>query len=568
MEISNHARRLIWVIWAVTVPIGLYLVYYFAPPGQINWPMLAGYAALAILTTYFPFKVAGITIFLAQWINLAIFLKYGLFVEMMIMQFAVIPLAFQLKITFNDFYRVFFNSFMFFMVSIISGISVILMGFKVGTTDVFDIILFGFIYQAINMFVNHVLLYSYLQLTKQEHEGFFGQDTIWDFAGLVVTFPFGIMLYLLDVHVGPIAFVLLGVPFFMISFLVRLYSNSERVNEDLNQASEIGHELAERLSGKAIVDLFLSRITKMLPVDYAYIIDIEDGELQFLKAVENKKEVPVFQTHLEILTSVVGIVYKNDNSILFSRQAEWHRSNTDFLPVDTESIISVPIKRNHTLEGILVIASRKKYAFETHQLQILSLLCSYFAVSLEKAKYVQEAVSKSERCGLTKLYNYRYLDQQLEIKMNELLNGELRQLSLIMMDLDRFKGINDTYGHQSGNDILFNLARFLEKEIGDQGILARYGGEEFVVILPNYSKKESVILAESLRAKIESTTFEVQSDLGDLPQIEHVNITISIGVSTAPEDCDDAMALIRNADRALYIGAKQKGRNRVAEYIK
>jgi len=220
------------------------------------------------------------------------------------------------------------------------------------------------------------------------------------------------------------------------------------------------------------------------------------------------------------------------------------------------------------MEGILVLASRKKYAFETYQLQIISLLCSYFAVSLEKARFVQETVSQSERCGLTELYNYRYLEKQLEINMNDLLNGKLRQLSLLMMDIDHFKAINDTYGHQSGNDILFGLARLLERELEDCGILARYGGEEFVVILPNYSKENSLKLAEELREKIESTPFEIRTDLEDKPKLITVNITTSIGVSTAPEDCDEAMALIRNADRALYIGAKREGRNRVAEYVK
>ncbi|MDX1771864.1 MAG: GGDEF domain-containing protein, partial [Planococcaceae bacterium] len=226
------------------------------------------------------------------------------------------------------------------------------------------------------------------------------------------------------------------------------------------------------------------------------------------------------------------------------------------------------ISRNQKVEGILMIASRKKHAFELHQLQILNLLCSYFAVSLEKARFVQDAVSKSERCGLTKLYNYRYFDQELEKKMNDLLNGNLRQLSLMMMDIDHFKSINDTYGHQSGNDILYGLARLIEKEIGDKGIIARYGGEEFVVLLPNYSKQQSLKLAEDLRELIESTPFEIRTDLGEKRDLTKVQITTSIGVSTAPEDCDEAMALIRNADRALYIGAKRAGRNRVAEYIK
>jgi two-component system, cell cycle response regulator len=567
MDISKRIQRLIWAIWVIFVPFGIYLLYQFQAPGEINWPILVGYTVLAILTTYFPFKVAGTTIFLVQWINLAIFLKYGVFVEAIVMQLAVIPLALQLKIGFSDFFRALFNSFMFFMVSVISGVSVILMGYQVGSLELKDIILFGFIYQIINMFTNHVILYAYLKLTKQENEGFFGSDTIWDYAGIIVTFPFGITLYLLNEYVST-AFLLLGVPFLIITFLIRLYSNSERVNEDLNQATEIGHELADRLTGVEIIDLFLTKISKMLPVDYSYILDIKNDKLVFLKAMEKDVDVEIDLSHEDLLKSIAGIVYKKENSILFNKQSDWKKISSGFLPEDAESVISVPISRNQTMEGILVIASRKKYAFESYQLQILSLLCSYFAVSLEKARFVQEAVSKSERCGLTKLYNYRYLEQQLEINMNDLLNGELRQLSLLMMDIDHFKAINDTYGHQSGNDILFGLARLLEREVEDCGILARYGGEEFVIILPNYSKEQSLVLAEELRTKIESTPFEIRTELEEKPQLTLVHITTSIGVSTAPEDCDEAMALIRNADRALYIGAKREGRNRVAEYVK
>lgn len=568
MDISKQSQRLIWGIWALFVPIGFYLIYQFQIPQQVNWLLLMGYAVLAIITTYFPFKIAGTSIFLVQWINLALFLKYGVFVEAVVMQLAIIPLIFRLKIGFSDFYRAIFNSFMFFMVSVISGVTVLLMGYEIGSIELKDIMLFGSIYAITNMFANHIIFYSYLRLTKQENEGFFGPDTVWDYAGVIVTFPFGVTLYLLNEYVGSVAFLLLGIPFLMITFLVRLYSNSERVNEDLNQATEIGHELADRLTSDEITELFLNKINKMLPIDYSYIIDIKNDEMEFLKSMENGIDVQSDQSHEELLMSIAGIVYKKEKSILFNKQAEWRRINADFLPQDTESIISVPISRNQKMEGILVLASRKKYAFETYQLQIISLLCSYFAVSLEKARFVQETLSQSERCGLTELYNYRYLEKQLEINMNDLLNGDLRQLSLLMMDIDHFKAINDTYGHQSGNDILFGLARLLERELEDCGVLARYGGEEFVVILPNYSKEKSLKLAEELREKIESTPFEIRTDLEDKPKLTSVNITTSIGVSTAPEDCDEAMALIRNADRALYIGAKREGRNRVAEYVK
>jgi len=568
MNISKQARINIWILWFTIVPGGYYLAFkYFAPP-EIDLTLIIAYLALSLLTAFFPFKVSGTTIFLIQWINLALFLTYGLFVELVITQIAIIPLMFRMKIQLNESHRFLFNSLMFFLVSIISGSFVLLLGYQVGSSNIAELLMYGSIYMITHVFVNHVLLHFYISL-EDKNRKFFAKDVLWDYMGLVVTLPFGITLYLLQLHVGYIAFLLLGIPFLMITLLLRMYNNSERVNEDLNRASKIGHELADRLSSAAIKDLFLKNLTEMLPLDYVYIVDTDpNNQLYVMRAIENGKEINHSFTHDELAMDVPGIVFKKDKSVIFAKKSEWKDIKTVCLPNDTESIMAVPISRNQKIEGILLVASRKKHAFELHQLQILNLLCSYLAVSLEKARYVQEAVSKSERCGLTQLYNYRYFDQELEVKMNQLLNGELRQLSLLMMDIDHFKQINDTYGHQSGNDILYGLARLIEKEIGTEGIIARYGGEEFVVLLPNHSKQQSMELAEKLRILIESTPFELRTDLGEERNLTKVKITTSIGVSTAPEDCDEAMALIRNADRALYIGAKRAGRNRVAEYIK
>lgn len=218
--------------------------------------------------------------------------------------------------------------------------------------------------------------------------------------------------------------------------------------------------------------------------------------------------------------------------------------------------------------GVFLLASNKKKFFEEYKIRILDILCSYFAVSVERSRYIEATINKSERCGLTGLYNYRYFEEQLTVKMQQLMDGEIRQLSLIMLDIDHFKLINDTYGHQSGNSILCDFARTLEGEVGSKGLLARFGGEEFVILLPNMSKSEALHLAEDIRMNVQHKLFEIGSDLSLSHIKEHVTITTSVGVSTAPEDCDKPMALIRNADRALYVGAKQKGRNRVAEYLK
>jgi diguanylate cyclase (GGDEF)-like protein len=135
-----------------------------------------------------------------------------------------------------------------------------------------------------------------------------------------------------------------------------------------------------------------------------------------------------------------------------------------------------------------------------------------------------------------------------------------------LLDIDHFKAVNDSYGHQSGNDVLIMLARRLEDFIGERGTVARYGGEEFIILLPESGGNECLEIAEQLRSVISDNGFEIHNDLTD--QCKHkIYITASIGIATAPHQGEDPLTLIRNADRAMYTGAKQQGRNKVAAYI-
>jgi diguanylate cyclase (GGDEF)-like protein len=137
---------------------------------------------------------------------------------------------------------------------------------------------------------------------------------------------------------------------------------------------------------------------------------------------------------------------------------------------------------------------------------------------------------------------------------------------LILLDIDHFKAVNDTYGHQSGNEILCELADRLTKMVAGRGTVARFGGEEFVVLLPNMNKTDAYETAELIRQSIANWPFTLYQALNQENKQMQVRITASIGVATAPEDAEDALALVRHADRALYVGAKRAGRNRVAEY--
>lgn len=567
MPNTNKRCKILWFLWVAIVPAGLYLTYQYYPPPEMDlWNVLA-FTILAILTSLMPLNINGTPMYLVQCVTIALFLKYGLFAEVLLSQLTVLVLLFRSRSAAPRTVRLPFNSLMFFVVSIIAGLTYMSLGGEIGSLNLVHVLAFGIIYELVSMVANHLFLY-FDDTIMGVNKAFLSLDTIWDFAITLLVFPYAITLYITEAYIGWAALLLLGIPFLMVAGLLQMYSSSEKVNIDLKMAGEIGHQLAARLSSDEVLDQFVIQVSDLFKSDYAYVIDYRDSQLQMLRMYEGSRFIGLNVPAVRYNKGIAGNVIVTGTSVIFNKQKEWADNAGGYIPGDAESIMCTPVARNNKIEGILLIASRKKYAYVDHQLQILDILSTYFAVSLEKAGYVQKAIAKSERCGLTGLYNYRFLDELLEKTMNRVKKGELKNMSLVMMDIDHFKSINDTYGHQSGNDILIELARILEAEVGNEGTVARYGGEEFVILFPNYGKDLTMLFAEALRKKIEKHDFMIQTDLGTERQAMAVHITLSIGVSTAPDDSDEPNALIRNADRALYIGAKQAGRNKVAAYAK
>lgn len=360
----------------------------------------------------------------------------------------------------------------------------------------------------------------------------------------------------------------MGIPFFFISLIIGLYKNSEKINNDLQQAGNIGNSLSELITEKAVIDQFVLKVSNMFNADYAYLFDHQDGWLEPIRCYEHKKIIDIDFALLFAGQGIAKSVLEQNKPIIYSERKEWESASKDYSSNGMHSVLCVPISRNQKIESVLFLASDKKSFFDGYQLKILDILCSYFAISVEKARYMQEAMTKSERCALTGLYNYRYLEERLTYEMDRLKNNEINDLSVVMLDIDYFKQVNDTYGHQSANDILVMLAKKLEAALPFGGTISRYGGEEFVFILPGIAKKEAVEFDESLRVEIGGHDFTIIPDLVEDKHPYVVRITSSIGVSSAPSDTGEAMTLLRNADRALYLGAKQEGRNRVADYMR
>ncbi|MBI4576570.1 MAG: sensor domain-containing diguanylate cyclase [Planctomycetes bacterium] len=208
------------------------------------------------------------------------------------------------------------------------------------------------------------------------------------------------------------------------------------------------------------------------------------------------------------------------------------------------------------LMGLLCLGPKFGHRdYETAELNFLWLLGSMIGISLFNAQLYHRSVTDA----LTRIYSRGYFDLTLNQEMERCRRyskpDDVKSVSLFMIDIDKFKSFNDTYGHQVGDEVLRTLANLLIGSMRKSDTVARYGGEEFSVILPETHKKVAMLVAERLRRNVETHRLRIADG-------RELQITISMGVGTFPEDADDPLELIRTADQALYA-AKETGRNRV-----
>jgi len=220
-----------------------------------------------------------------------------------------------------------------------------------------------------------------------------------------------------------------------------------------------------------------------------------------------------------------------------------------------EEIVLIPLKAKDKINGIIVADNFiTREPVSKDDIRMLTMLANQAGLAIENSQLYEKTLMLANMDSLTELWNHGYFQH--------LLNSELEKsramklpLSLVMVDIDYFKIYNDNLGHQAGDKILKELATLIKNQSRKMDYVCRYGGEEFAVILPQADKKEAILIAERLRMDIEKHSF-VREDI--LPDKK---LTVSLGISSFPEDGLLPAELITAADKFLYF-AKNKGRNK------
>lgn len=346
----------------------------------------------------------------------------------------------------------------------------------------------------------------------------------------------------------------------------RLYERRKKEKEDLDKTLQnlsllysIGKAMNYISDLKNLLQYILSQAIEITSAEKGSIMlyDLETNRLDIrvlagLEDAEYQEKVNNSEIKCRSFKpgeGIAGRVFKTAKPMIVNNIREedlFIESATSYV----RSIACIPMVVYSDVIGVINVTNKKNgKEFSGEDVEMLKAVADQAAVAVNKAQLWDMAVTDS----LTGLYVRRYFMVKLQEEAHRAERYN-KILSVVMADLDRFKNINDTYGHDIGDRALQSIGQFFQKNIRDVDAIGRYGGEEFVMLIPDADKDAAFCLAERLREELSKLKLE------DLPKI-----TVSLGIATYPTDGTDIEELIKKADIAMYA-AKQAGRNKTVKY--
>jgi diguanylate cyclase (GGDEF)-like protein len=317
---------------------------------------------------------------------------------------------------------------------------------------------------------------------------------------------------------------------------------------DLERLAKMTTDLEGANDAPGVADVLLETVVDAFDFERVLVLGAPEEDLYLMA---HREEVdPVHIGPMPGDDSVIRRATEDRETLLATKlEAEADPWVSSMLP-DAQNVVIVPLNAEGRSVGVMIVEHAMKTGsrIERRVVSMLERYASHAALAMMNASLLEKVQRMASTDGLTMIANRRTFDESLQREINRVSRGG-EPLSLIMLDLDRFKVLNDTYGHQKGDDVLHKVARVLEDECRDFDTVARYGGEEFGLILPGTVAAEAASVGERLADALRNC-------------YEDMTITASMGVASFPDNAGDPEAIVAAADEALYA-SKRGGRDRV-----
>jgi len=320
------------------------------------------------------------------------------------------------------------------------------------------------------------------------------------------------------------------------------------------QLQELGifHDVAKALTSSLNLDSILQTIMEKMaeyfrPDTWSLLmVDEEKEELYFAIAVGDAAEA-LKTVRLKLGEGIAGWVAQHGESLLVPdvyTDPRFAKRIDEMTKWQTRSIICIPLKSKHRVLGVIQLINVDMEGFGGDEMLLLQALADYAAIAIDNARAVEKIQELTITDDCTGLYNARHLYKTLEAEVYRSARFGY-EFSILFLDLDHFKLVNDTHGHLIGSRLLAEIGYAIKSHLRLIDYAFRYGGDEFVVLLPQTSKESALVVARRLR-DVFRTEFWLKSEGLNL------NIRASMGVATFPEDAKSAHEIIRQADEMMY----------------
>ncbi len=323
---------------------------------------------------------------------------------------------------------------------------------------------------------------------------------------------------------------------------------------------EIGKALTSTLDFQEVLRAIMRIIADQFqPRDWSLLLMDEESEELYFAIVVGEASDKLKDVHLKIGEGIAGWVAQTGQPLISEnvyqdpRFAQWVDQKTGF---ETQSIVCLPlISKGRTL-GVIELLNTARGHISAPDLEFLGALADFAAIAVENARFVKRIRDLSIVDDVTGLYNSRHLHALLETEISRAVRYAT-SFSVVFLDLDYFKLVNDNYGHLVGSRLLREIGQVLKHNLRTVDWATRYGGDEFVLILPSTGKHEALQVAKRLRSALNEEVFMNNEGL-------HIQITASFGLATFPDDAKSKEDVIRMADQAMYR-VKRSTRDDIAQ---